>query len=135
MLICGTVLATVDVVTGSSDTGVVSVLWFAVLAVVLSPMPFPRSIGAIQAQEASAQDGRPIIYWRPGCPYCLRLRSRLGRQARRAHWVDIWSDPAGAAAVRAITGGDETVPTMVSGAESLVNPDASRVRELLRAAA
>jgi mycoredoxin len=134
MLICGTVLATVDVVTGSSGTGV-ALLWFAVLAVVLSPLPFPRSIGAVQAQKASAQDGRPIIYWRPGCPYCIRLRTRLGRQARRAHWVDIWSDPAGAAAVRAITGGDETVPTMVSGAESLVNPDASRVRELLRASA
>ena len=135
MLVCGIVLAVVDVVTRSPVMAVVLLLWFAGLAVVLSPVPFPRSIGALQAQAASADDGRPIIYWRPGCPYCIRLRSRLGRQARRAYWVDIWSDPAGAAAVRAVTGGDETVPTVVSGAESFVNPDASRVRELLRAGA
>ncbi|MEU8265211.1 glutaredoxin domain-containing protein [Micromonospora sp. NPDC048999] len=101
---------------------VVEVLIFAALAVLLSPMVFPRSVTAEQAQERSARDGRPIVYWRPGCQYCLRLRRRLGGRAGQVHWVDIWRDPAGAAAVRAITGGDETVPTVVAGGEAVVNP-------------
>ncbi|MFU8875399.1 glutaredoxin domain-containing protein [Micromonospora sp. SL4-19] len=98
-------------------------LVFAGLAVLFSPLVFPRSVTATQARERSARDGRPIVYWRPGCRYCLRLRLRLGRNAGRVHWVDIWSDPAGAAAVRAITGGDETVPTVVAHGEAVVNPE------------
>lgn len=96
---------------------------FAVLAVLLSPLVFPRSVTAAQARERSAHDGRPIVYWRPGCRYCLRLRRRLGRRAGRVHWVNIWRDPDGAAVVRAVTGGDETVPTVVVDGEAVVNPD------------
>ncbi|MEV4656607.1 hypothetical protein [Micromonospora sp. NPDC049301] len=55
-----------------------------------------------------------------------------GRLARRAHWVDIWQDPAGAAAVRAIAGGNETVPTVVLGDRAVVNPDRAWLREQLR---
>ena len=101
------------------------------LAVAVSPAGFPRSIGAAEAQARSAADGRAIVYWRPGCPFCLRLRASLGRRARRAYWVDIWADPAGAAAVRAVTGGDETVPTVVVGGAGHVNPSPQRARELI----
>ena len=94
-----------------------------ILAFAVSPLIFPRSLTAAEAQRRSAADGRPIIYWRPGCPYCLRLRLRLGRSASRAHWVNIWKDPQAAAAVRAIANGNETVPTVVAGGESAVNPD------------
>jgi len=59
--------------------------------------------------------------WGPAA--ALRLRRRLGRAGNRVHWVNIWKDPEGAAAVRAITGGDETVPTVVAGGDSVVNPD------------
>jgi hypothetical protein len=48
----------------------------------------------------SAVDGRPTVFWRPGCKYWLRLRIRLGRSPRQLRWVDIWRDPTGAAAVR-----------------------------------
>ncbi|MEU2615699.1 glutaredoxin domain-containing protein [Micromonospora sp. NPDC007271] len=102
---------------------VVELLIFVALAFLLSPLVFPRSLTAAQAQERSARDGRPIVYWRPGCRYCLRLRRRLGGRAGQVHWVDIWRDPAGAAAVRAITGGDETVPTVVARGEAVVNPE------------
>ncbi|MFD2762874.1 glutaredoxin domain-containing protein [Micromonospora eburnea] len=102
---------------------VVEFLVFAALAVLFSPLVFPRSLTAAQAQERSARDGRPIVYWRPGCRYCLRLRRRLGGRAGQVHWVDIWRDPAGAAAVRAVTGGDETVPTVVARGEAAVNPE------------
>lgn len=112
--------------------GVTILVLCAALAFLVSPLIFPRSVGAVQAQQCSARDGRPIVYWRPGCQYCVRLRLRLGRAARGAYWVNIWSDPAGAAAVRAITGGDETVPTVVANGESVVNPEPGWLRHALR---
>lgn len=106
----------------TKPVGYVLAAVLVVLAVAVSPRGFPRSLPAAEAQRLSAADGRGIVYWRPGCPYCVRLRASLGRRARRLHWVDIWADPEGAAAVRAVTGGDETVPTVVFGGESRVNP-------------
>lgn len=97
-------------------------------AAVTSPLVFPRSIGALEAQRRSAADGRPVVYWRPSCAYCLRLRLRLGRSARQAHWVNIWRDPAGAAAVRAVNDGNETVPTVVVAGRPHTNPDPAWVR-------
>ncbi|MFI6327145.1 glutaredoxin domain-containing protein [Micromonospora chersina] len=111
--------------------GAVEFLVFVVVAVLFSPLAFPRSLPAAEARERSARDGRPVVYWRPGCRYCLRLRLRLGRRAGRAHWVNIWRDPDGAAAVRAVTGGDETVPTVVLGDEAVVNPEPAWLRDRL----
>lgn len=110
---------------------IIALLSFAAVAFVLSPLPFPRSLDAAQAQQRSARDGRPIVYWRPGCRYCLWLRLRLGRLGAGAHWVNIWRDPVGAAALRAITGGDETVPTVVAGGEPVVNPQPGWLRQRL----
>lgn len=107
---------------------------FAVLAVLVSPLLFPRSIPAAEAQRRSATDGRAVVYWRPGCPFCMRLRATLGVTARRAHWVDIWQDPEGAAAVRAVADGNETVPTVILAGAPHVNPDPRWLRSRLRAA-
>jgi glutaredoxin len=130
-LLCGTGLAVVQFSDASPGTAVVVLLAFVLLAGVNSPLVFPRSIDAAEARRRSAVDGRPVVYWRPGCAYCLRLRMRLGRRARRAHWVDIWRDPEAAAAVRAVNDGDETVPTVVVAGRSYVNPDPAWVREQL----
>ena len=54
-----------------------------------SPLLFPRSIGTLEAQRRSAVDGRPVVFWRPGCKYCIRLRIRLVRSARHLHSVNI----------------------------------------------
>ncbi|WBB65990.1 glutaredoxin domain-containing protein [Micromonospora sp. WMMD812] len=129
MVVCGVFVA------AAQEQRWQAVTWFLIflaLGFLLSPLVFPRSVPAAQAQQRSASDGRPIVYWRPGCTYCLRLRLRLGPSAHRAYWVNIWSDPAGAAAVRAVTGGDETVPTVVATSESAVNPDPSWLRQRLR---
>lgn len=75
------------------------------------------------------------VYWRPGCPYCAMLRRRLRRVGLVATEVNIWADPEAAARVRAITGGSETVPTVVVGGAGLVNPKASAVLDALRAVA
>jgi mycoredoxin len=99
--------------------------FFAVIGVVVSPWMFPRSVSAAEASRLSAADGRPIVYWRLRCAWCLRLRWALRGEARRLHWVDIWKDPAAAASV-------EVVPTVVLNGTTLVNPTASAVRKLVR---
>ncbi|MGO9856875.1 MAG: glutaredoxin family protein [Acidimicrobiales bacterium] len=72
------------------------------------------------------------VFWRPGCVYCWRLRSRLRWSGVRVDEVNIWEDPAGAAFVRSITGGDETVPTVRIGTQSLVNPSPRRLLKVIR---
>ncbi|WP_432077224.1 glutaredoxin domain-containing protein [Streptomyces wuyuanensis] len=129
LVLSGSAVATGQIVKGSPGTAAAFLLVFLALAGVNSPLFFPRSIGAQEAQRRSAVDGRPIVFWRPGCTYCLRLRIRLGRIARQLHWVDIWRDPAGAAAVRAANDGNETVPTVVLAGQAHTNPDPEWVRE------
>ena len=45
---------------------------------------------------------------------------------------DISEDPDAAAIVRSITGGNETVPTLIIGPVALVNPSMRLVRATLR---
>lgn len=49
----------------------------------------------------------------------------------RLHWVNIWHDPAGAAAVRTANDGNETVPTVFVAGRPHTNPDSAWVREQL----
>ncbi|KAB8194853.1 hypothetical protein FH608_017010 [Nonomuraea phyllanthi] len=131
----GVVMASALLVGGTRGPAAEMLLAFVLLAALHSPLVFPRSITAAEARRRSALDGRPIVYWRPGCKYCLRLRFRLGRSARRLHWVDIWRDPHGAAAVRAVNDGNETVPTVVVAGRPHVNPAPAWVREQLPSSA
>ena len=73
------------------------------------------------------------IYWRPGCPYCLRLRMALGRLGERAEWLNIWEDEEAAAFVRSVNDGNETVPTVVIDGVALTNPRPAVVKERLTA--
>ncbi|MFD0214531.1 glutaredoxin domain-containing protein [Streptomyces hirsutus] len=131
LVLSGSVVATSLALGGRPGSAVALLLMFVLIAGVNSPLVFPRSVGALEAQRRSEAAGRPVVFWRPGCAYCLRLRIRLGRGARRLHWVDIWRDPAGAAAVRAAADGNETVPTVVVAGRPHVNPDPEWVREQL----
>ncbi|MFB0617813.1 glutaredoxin domain-containing protein [Streptomyces sp. AGS-58] len=131
LLLCGSVVAAGLVSSGSPGPAASVLLLFVLFAGVNSPLVFPRSIGALEARRRSAVDGRPVVFWRPGCTYCLRLRIRLGGRARQLHWVDIWRDPAGAAAVRAVNDGNETVPTVLVAGVPHVNPAPAWVREQL----
>lgn len=131
LVLCGSTVATVLTFEGSLGTAAALLLVFVTLAGVNSPLIFPRSISAQEAQRRSAADGRPVVFWRPGCKYCIRLRIRLGRNARQLHWVNIWGDPAAAAAVRAANDGNETVPTVVVAGQPHTNPDPEWVGEQL----
>jgi len=88
---------------------------------------------------SSSSDGvdvvRPAVIevlWRPGCPFCTRLLRELSRSGVITTERDIWSDPDAAARVRAATGGDETVPTVVVGDRALVNPRLAQVVAAVR---
>jgi mycoredoxin len=71
------------------------------------------------------------VYWRPGCPFCLRLRWGL-RLTRTPHdLVNIYEDPAAAAFVREHNNGDELVPTVQVGDRVLSNPSVRAVRSAL----
>lgn len=78
-------------------------------------------------------EARVEVLWRPGCPFCGRLRRGLRRAGIETVEHDIWADRAAAARVRRATGGDETVPTVVIGSRTLVNPSVAQVRAALHA--
>ncbi|CAM06526.1 glutaredoxin-like protein [Saccharopolyspora erythraea NRRL 2338] len=70
-----------------------------------------------------------VVYTRPGCPFCTSLRAGLRREGLEFTEVDIWQDPEAAAVVRSIADGNETVPTVVVGSWSAVNPSSRAVLE------
>ncbi len=67
------------------------------------------------------------VYWRPGCPFCRHLSAALAAAGVSTTDVNIWEIPEAAAIVRSIANGNETVPTVVVGNESFVNPDVTMV--------
>jgi mycoredoxin len=73
-------------------------------------------------------DTHPItVYWRPGCGFCSSLMRGLERHGLAFHRVDIWEDEDGAAFVRSVANGNETVPTVRVGDAAMVNPSAPEV--------
>ncbi len=73
------------------------------------------------------------VYWRPGCPYCHRLRRTLARRGIQAQWRNIWDDDTARSFVREANDGDETVPTVRVGRRVLTNPDGAQIAALLPA--
>ena len=72
-------------------------------------------------------------YWRPGCPFCMRLDRAIERTGIPANRHNIWDDPQAAATVRSVANGNETVPTVVVGPTAMVNPRIDEVLEALEA--
>lgn len=67
------------------------------------------------------------VYWRPGCPFCMSLDRALRDIEIPIERHNIWEDPDAAAFVRSVANGNETVPTVTVGDESMVNPSAKQV--------
>jgi len=67
------------------------------------------------------------FFWRPGCPFCMRLESGLAQAGVPFEKLNIWEDADHAAFVRSVADGNEVVPTVRIGAESLVNPSVDEV--------
>lgn len=80
---------------------------------------------------ADADAGPLTVYWRPGCGFCSALIHGLERDEVAFERVDIWEDEEGAAFVRSVADGNETVPTVRVVDVALVNPSRAEVlREL-----
>jgi len=73
-----------------------------------------------------------VVFWRPGCSFCASLLYQLEETDLPVALVNIWEDERGAATVRSIANGNETVPTVVVGEVGLVNPS---MRQLMAAVA
>ena len=63
-----------------------------------------------------------VVYTRPHCPYCFRLRRKLRKYNIDFTEINIWKDQQARERVRAVADGDETVPTVNIGDRWLVNP-------------
>ena len=61
------------------------------------------------------------FYWRPGCPFCMNLESKLNKLDLPLNKKNIWDDKSHAATVRSIADGNETVPTVVIGKAKTVS--------------
>jgi glutaredoxin len=72
------------------------------------------------------------VFWRPGCPFVGGVGRVLDDAGVPTNLRNIRENPDDAAIVRSITGGDETVPTLVIGPVALVNPSARLVMATLR---
>lgn len=53
------------------------------------------------------------MYSTPWCGYCFRLKAQMEREGITFREVDIEADPAAAAFVESVNGGNQTVPTLV----------------------
>ncbi|MEV0177548.1 glutaredoxin domain-containing protein [Streptomyces sp. NPDC050803] len=73
-----------------------------------------------------------VVYWRPGCPYCMKLRLGLRFSRLRYTEVNIWQDPEAAAYVRSVADGNETVPTVTVAGHAMVNPSRGRLMDAVR---
>jgi mycoredoxin len=83
----------------------------------------PDRVGSIvQPADSPRTKSAITVYWRPGCSFCRHLRRELDHRNVPHQLVNIWDDPSGAAFVRSVAGGNETVPTVSIGELALVNP-------------
>ncbi len=113
-------------------------LLLLVIAFLISPFR-PSGANPISHAEAAQLLAAPatdeanpvIIYHRPGCSYCGRLRLALTGLKSRAKWVDIWADEDAAAYVRMVNDGNETVPTVIIDGVPHTNPPPATVRAAL----
>ncbi|MCJ0979725.1 hypothetical protein MTX35_18615 [Rhodococcus sp. ARC_M12] len=106
---------------------VVMVLVVVFLLVLTTPVLYPRSLSDDASRARAIEKSVPLIYWRPGCIFCLRLRVALLVRGKNAVWTSIRKDPAAATRVRSVNDGNETVPTVFVGSEHRTNPNPSWV--------
>ncbi|OZD49612.1 hypothetical protein CH252_16820 [Rhodococcus sp. 06-1477-1B] len=108
---------------------VIMVLVVVFLLVLTTPVLYPRSLSDDASRVAATEKSVPLIYWRPGCIFCLRLRVALLLRGKKAVWTNIRADAAAAARVGSVNDGNETVPTVFVGTEHRTNPSPSWVAQ------
>ncbi|AXK32547.1 NrdH-redoxin [Streptomyces armeniacus] len=92
-----------------------------------------KEVGTDQEGTARALEDGVVVYWRPGCMFCVHLRFRLRRAKLEHTEVNIRQDPEAAAFVRSVADGNETVPTVTVAGKAMVNPSMKQLREAVAA--
>ncbi|SDK91836.1 mycoredoxin [Streptomyces indicus] len=92
----------------------------------------PTDHGATPTDSGADSGAGVTVYWRPGCPFCMKLRLGLRLTKLRYTEVNIWQDPEAAAYVRSVADGNETVPTVNVAGHPLVNPSRKALLEAVR---
>lgn len=83
-------------------------------------------------QHTTAQN--LTMYSTPWCGYCKRLKAQLDRAGIPFDEVNIETDPAAAAYVMSVNGGNQTVPTvLLPDGSALTNPSLPQLTERLSA--
>ncbi|WP_410813467.1 glutaredoxin domain-containing protein [Micromonospora sp. 067-2] len=126
------IVALITVTGGDRATGLVLTVALLVAGWLVSPVLFPRGPDWTTAQQLAQTRGVPLILWKPGCAYCIRLRLTLGTAGSRAIWVDIWADENAAAATRSLNDGNETTPTVITADGARTNPQPGWVKAQLK---
>lgn len=91
--------------------------------------------GTARTSGQGDSDGGMVVYWRPGCPYCMKPRLRLRFSGLTYSEVNIWRNPDAAAFVRSVADGNETVPTVTVAGHAMVNPSKRQVTDAVRSRA
>jgi mycoredoxin len=75
-----------------------------------------------------APGGPPlVVYWRPGCGFCGRLRRTLDRAGVVHELRNIWEDQDARRFVAEHNRGNETVPTVALGDRVMTNPNPTQL--------
>ncbi len=74
-----------------------------------------------------------VLYYKPGCPFGIRLRVGLWLKGVPYSALCFRDDEAGAAKVRDVNNGSEVSPTVRIGRRYLTNPSVREVLDVLRA--
>lgn len=83
--------------------------------------------------EITAQAPPIVVYGRPGCPGVGPVLRLLDAAGAAYTYVDIRQDPDAAARLREITGGYESVPTVVlPDGRAMVEPGTLKLRQALQ---
>lgn len=133
VVLVGLAVAIAAVSWGEPFWGVVVPVLYAGAGLWASPIGDRHTHTQAEVQAMAGHERPVVVYARPGCSFCLRLRVVL-LGAPQPVWVDIWDDPDAAAFVRSVNDGDETVPTVVVDDEVTTNPPPARVRNALQVA-
>lgn len=116
---------------GNWASAVIAAAALLVIAWLLSPLFGRKGESWAELRDMPPSSRGVVIFWRPGCVFCFRMKALLGPTGRKAHWVNIWRDADAAAFVRENNNGNETVPTVILDGAVHTNPEPTVVRREL----
>jgi hypothetical protein len=131
VFLTGLVVVVVNYIQGDVAFATILLVLLGLLAGLLVWWTRPSRGGAHlshAAAQAAAGDGDVIVYWRPGCLFCDRLRLGLGSARHDVSWVNILNDPEAAEFVATYRDGNEAVPIAVTGAGEMIDATPAAIK-------